>query len=139
MTSMTQEEKQEFLSGLHVGVLALNDANSGPLAVPIWYNYKPGREIWFITGLNSHKGKLLTIGSRVSLVAQAENPPYRYVSVEGPIRSISPASYGALLSMAVRYLGSKAGKQYAKDNKGPGGVLVHVKPERWLAVDYSRS
>ena len=39
MTSMTQAEKQAFLADVHVGVLALNDGDRGPLMVPIWYEY----------------------------------------------------------------------------------------------------
>tara|TARA_B100001105_G_C22046543_1_gene296363 strand:+ start:110 stop:529 length:420 start_codon:yes stop_codon:yes gene_type:complete len=139
MTSMTQQEKEEFLSDLHVGVLALNDDGNGPLTAPIWYDYKPGGELLFLTGPKSRKGNLLEVGIRVSLVAQTENPPYKYVSVEGSIASIAAAEEGDLLKMAIRYLGSKAGKQYAESNSGTGSVVVRVTPDRWLAVDYSKT
>ena len=42
------------------------------------------------------------------------------------------------LPMAVRYLGPKKGKQYF-DSMSEWGVTVRVRPERWLAVDYSKS
>ena len=138
MTSMTQEEKQEFLAGLHIGVLALNDSAYGPLSVPIWYDYQTGGELWFLTGPNSRKGKLLKVGIRLSLVAQAEDPPYKYVSIEGPITSISVANEDDLLRMAVRYLGLEAGKKYAEASEAISSVLVRVKPERWLSEDYSK-
>ena len=35
MTAMTETEKQEYLAGLHVGVLSLNDNSNGPLTAPI--------------------------------------------------------------------------------------------------------
>ena len=38
MTSMTQQERQDFLADLHVGVLSLSDDSRGPLTVPIWYD-----------------------------------------------------------------------------------------------------
>lgn len=139
MTSMTTEEKQEYLADMHVGVLALNDSEQGPLTVPIWYNYHPEGELWFLTEPNSLKGKLLDIGKRVSLVVQNEDPPYKYVSVEGPITSITVADQSDLLQMAVRYLGSKAGRQYAETNASLGGVVVKVLPQRWLSVDYSKA
>ena len=138
MTAMTETEKQEYLAGLHVGVLSLNDNSNGPLTAPIWYDYEPGGELWFITGSNSLKGKLLQVGVRLSLVAQSEEPPYKYVSVEGPVVSIDESTEDELLAMAVRYLGETGGQQYIEYSNGSGGVLVRVKPERWLAVDYEK-
>ncbi len=135
---MTETEKQEFLADLHVGVLSLNDNAKGPLTAPIWYDYEPGQELWFITGSNSLKGKLLEVGVRLSLVAQSEEPPYKYVSVEGPVVSIDESTEDDLLAMAVRYLGETGGKRYTENSNGSGGVLVRVKPERWLAVDYGK-
>ena len=136
---MTKEEKQDFLAGLHVGVLSLSDNPKGPLTVPIWYDYEPGGELWFITGPNSLKGKLLKVGERLSLMAQSEEPPYKYVSIEGPVVSIDEATNNDLLTMAIRYLGKDGGEQYAKNSESGGGVIVRVKPERWLSVDYGKS
>ena len=139
MTSMTQSEKQAFLADVHVGVLALNDGDRGPLMVPMWYEYEPGGELWFLTGPQTRKGRLIQIGTRVSLVAQTEDAPYRYVSVEGPVTTIAPADRELEgLPMAVRYLGPEKGKQYF-DSMSDWGVIVRVRPERWLAVDYSKS
>ena len=138
MTAMTETEKQEYLADLHVGVLSLNDNSNGPLTAPIWYDYEPGGELWFITGPNSLKGKLLEVGVRLSLVAQSEEPPYKYVSVEGPVVSIRESTEDDLLAMAVRYLGETGGKQYTENSNVSGGVLVRIKPERWLAVDYGK-
>ena len=139
MTAMTKEKKQDFLAGLHVGVLSLNDNSKGPLTAPIWYDYEPGEELWFITGPNSLKGKLLEAGVRLSLVAQSEEPPYKYVSVEGPVVSIDESTEDDLLAMAVRYLGEDGGKQYAANSNTSGGIVVRVKPERWLSVDYGKA
>lgn len=94
-----------------------------------------------ITGTESRKGKLLKAGDRVSLAVQSENPPYKYVSVEGPITDIKNSSQEELLSMAIRYLGQEQGQAYAKANASVSeghSILVSVTPERWLAVDYSK-
>ena len=40
--------------------------------------------------------------------------------------------------MAVRYLGPEKGKQYF-DSMSEWGVTVRARPERWFAVDYSKS
>jgi len=140
MTSMTQAEKEVFLADVHVGVLAIADPGHGPLTAPVWYDYRPGGEIWLLTGPESRKGRLLEPGTRVSLVAQTETPPYRYVSVEGPVTTISPASAERdLQPMAVRYLGPALGAQYARESSGEASVVVRIRPERWLAVDYGKS
>jgi PPOX class probable F420-dependent enzyme len=135
---MTSAEKQTFLADLHVGVMSLNDPDSGPLTVPIWYDYTPGGDLWVITGRESRKGKLLSEGTRVSLAAQTEDAPYRYVSVEGPVTGIAPTQADTLLSMAIRYLGDAQGTAYAEASPLDGQITVRIQPERWLAVDYSK-
>ncbi len=136
---MTLAEKQSFLAGLHVGVLGLNDPGRGPLTVPVWYDYEVGGQLWFIIAAESEKGKLLEVGTRLSLVAQTEAPPYAYVSIEGPVASIQSSSLEAITAMAVRYLGEKGGAAYANSSNVDGQVVVRVDPERWLAVDYGKS
>jgi general stress protein 26 len=82
--TMSATEREAFLAGLHVGVLSVADeAGRAPLAIPVWYLYEPGGDIAFITGRDSPKMDLVRKASRVSLVAQDEELPYRYVSVEG--------------------------------------------------------
>ena len=94
---------------MHVAVLALTELGRGPLAVPIWYGYEPGGDIWFTTERDSHKGRLLTEGARVSLCVQTETAPYQYVSVEGPVTKIEPSSIERdTRPLAHRYLGTSA-------------------------------
>ena len=89
--AMTKEEREAFLSGLHVGVLSIPDGERGPLAAPIWYSYKPGGDIVLVTGKTSRKAELLKRAKRVSLVAQSEEIPYKYVSIEGPVMALEDA------------------------------------------------
>ena len=139
MTKMTQDEKESYLSEVRIGVLAINDAGSGPLTAPLWYDYRPGGEIFMIVAADSRKGKLLAVGQRVSLVVQSEALPYSYVSVEGPVTSVSPVIFDELLSMAHRYFCEKQGRQYAQAAGIEKEIGVRVRPERWLAVDYAKS
>jgi nitroimidazol reductase NimA-like FMN-containing flavoprotein (pyridoxamine 5'-phosphate oxidase superfamily) len=140
--SMTKAQREQFLAGLHVGVLAIPDGRRGPLTAPIWYGYEPGGELWVITGERSRKGKLLRPGVRVSVVAQNEASPYQYVSVEGPVTTLEPVRDAeAVRVLARRYLGVKGGDAYTAATwegyeKDPN-VLVRIRPERWLTVDYS--
>jgi nitroimidazol reductase NimA-like FMN-containing flavoprotein (pyridoxamine 5'-phosphate oxidase superfamily) len=139
---MTRQEREAFLAGLHIGVLCIPDAGRGPLSAPVWYAYQPGGEIVFVTGASSRKAALLQPGGRVSFVAQSEELPYKYVSVEGPVTGIEPADTEAdVRPIAHRYLGQQNGDAYidATRDSDPGGeIVVRVQPERWLTVDYAK-
>lgn len=137
MPRMTLAEKQAFLAEPHVGVLSIPRADAGPLTVPVWYDYRPGEALWFITGASSRKGRLLDVGVRVSLCAQTETVPYRYVSVEGPVAAINPVN-AELLPMAVRYLGEARGRAYVESSGNGDSVVVTIDPQAWLAVDYGK-
>ncbi len=139
--NMNRLEREAFLADVHVGVLSIPDADRGPLTAPIWYAYEPGGELRFLTERASRKGVLLERGTRVSLVAQTETPPYRYVSVEGPVVAIDPSDVERdARPMAHRYLGPELGDRYVEStSEGRGGsVVVRVQPERWLTVDYAK-
>jgi hypothetical protein len=118
--------------------MGFNDPGAGPLTVPIWYDYSPGGQLWVITGKQSRKSKLLEVGTRLSLAAQAESFPYKYVSVEGAVSSIRSVTMQELSAMAIRYLGDVQGKAYADDAGIEGQIIVHVDIDRWLAVDYGK-
>jgi nitroimidazol reductase NimA-like FMN-containing flavoprotein (pyridoxamine 5'-phosphate oxidase superfamily) len=137
MGRMTRDEKQEFLAALHVGVLALNQAGAGPLTAPVWYDYSPGKQLWFITDSDSRKGALLEVGTRLGLTAQIETPPYSYVSVEGPVSSIAAATTDELIHMATRYLGREQGEAYTQAVGVEKSLTIRVDPERWLAFSYA--
>jgi len=140
---MTQQEKENFLAGVHVGIISITQAGRAPLTIPIWYAYEPGKEIGFVTGGSSQKGKLLTVGSRVSLCVQEEQIPYKYVSVEGVVVAIEPANVERdIRPLARRYYGREGGDQYITRVYGSGvadgDLFIRIRPARWLAADYSR-
>lgn len=142
---MNREEREEFLAGLHVGIISIEEPGRGPLTAPIWYDYEPGGELWVITAESSRKGKLLTAGSRFSLCVQTETPPYKYVSVEGPITAIGPSDYAKdERPMAYRYLGPDFGEKYLEATGGEAArseevqLRVAMRPERWLTTDYAK-
>jgi PPOX class probable F420-dependent enzyme len=140
---MSRAEREAFLAGVHVGILSVAEPGRGPLAVPIWYGYEPGGELWIVTERDSRKGRLLQKAERVSLCAQSEAPPYKYVSVEGPIVAIAPSELERHeRPLAHRYLGAELGERYLAATGGAparaGNVVVRVRPERWLTTDYGK-
>ena len=82
---MTAAEREAFLSGVHVGILAVERDGRAPLAVPIWYDYEPGGELLIWIRRDTAKDTAIRKAGRLSLVVQDENPPYRYVTAEGPV------------------------------------------------------
>lgn len=138
--TMTREEREKFLSDVRIGVLAVADGDRGPLACPVWYAYEAGGEIAVVTDRDSRKGKALRASSRASLVVQTETPPYKYVSVEGPVSTGDADLEKHLRPIARRYLGTEGGDGYvaAMHPDGEAGMLLTIHPERWLTVDYAK-
>ena len=102
--------------------------------------YEPGGEVRVITGRTSRKGKLLERAGRFSLCVQTETLPYKYVSVEGPIVAVEAADLERdRRPLARRYLGTEVGDSYIESTRDVvGNVLVRMRPERWLTVDYAK-
>jgi PPOX class probable F420-dependent enzyme len=141
--AMTQQEKEAFLAAVHVGVLSISRTGQAPLTVPVWYGYEVGGEIWFVTGRDSRKGRLLTLGCSVSLCVQDEQPPYKYVTVEGTVSAIKSSEVERdVRPLAHRYLGRERGDHFIATTGGAEAreenILVCVRPRRWLAVDYGK-
>jgi hypothetical protein len=139
---MTVDERQAFLALPWVGVLSIADPGRGPLSVPVWYLYEPGGELRIWTGRKTRKAALLQSAGRISLCVQDPKSPYRYVTVEGPYR-LGPVDFEReVRPLAYRYLGSQRGEAYLGSLGGPAGVagdlLVCLKPEHWLSVDYTK-
>jgi nitroimidazol reductase NimA-like FMN-containing flavoprotein (pyridoxamine 5'-phosphate oxidase superfamily) len=139
--SMTKQDREAFLADVHVGIISIPEPGWGPLTVPVWYAYEPGGELRIVTGRNSRKARLLAESRRFSLCVQTETLPYKYVSVEGPIVAIEDAEVERdRRPMARRYLGGEMGDQYVEDTRSEhaDSVLVRMRPERWLTVDYAK-
>ena len=134
---MSRAEREEFLAGLHVGVLSVASPDGrGPLAAPVWYTYQPGGTVNVSTGRGTRKALAIAAAGRVSLCAQDERPPYKYVTVEGPV-VIEDATDTERLELARRYLGPEGGDAYIAANPGGAQVMIRMTPEHWLSRAYS--
>jgi PPOX class probable F420-dependent enzyme len=135
--SMSQTDREEFLAGVHVGVLSVaSDDGGGPLTVPIWYTYQPGGTVDVSTGRSTRKARAIAAAGRFSLCAQDERPPYKYVTVEGPA-VMEDATDAERLELARRYLGPEGGDAFIAANPGGGQVMIRMTPEHWLTRSYS--
>jgi PPOX class probable F420-dependent enzyme len=139
--AMTHTEREAFLAGTRVAIVSVTDAGRGPLAVPVWYRYEPGGELRFATGATSQKTRLLRRVARASVCVQAETPPYRYVTVEGPTAIDAVDFERDIREMALRYLGAQLGEAYLASvypDRATSEVLVRLRPERWWSADFRK-
>jgi PPOX class probable F420-dependent enzyme len=138
MPKMSSDEREQYLAGLHVGVIAIERPDRAPLAVPIWYSYTPGGEVVVFTTEDSVKGKAIRAAGRFSITAQDEQPPYKYVTAEGDVTEIAPADDDEERRLAIRYLGDKDGNEFADANEAVPSIVIRMRPTRWLSTDYSK-
>jgi len=91
--------------------------------------------LWTESGTLKHR--LIRDAGRFSITAQDEAPPYRYVTAEGDVTDISPATDAEVRQVAIRYLGEEAGNQFTDANLGQMSIVIRMRPQRWLSFDYS--
>ena len=135
--TMTDAERDAFMADVHVGILAIARQDKGPLALPIWYQYEDGAVVIGMSG-NSLKAKLLRAAGRATMTVQTEAPPYKYVSVEGPVEILQEQRDD--FEMASRYLGAEMGRWYADNNPSTSeSVIAKLTPERWNTCDFGKA
>ena len=142
-TTMTKQEREAFLADVHVGVLSVALDGRAPLTVPVWYSYTPGGEVCIVTGAATRKARALRAAGSLSLCAQDETPPYRYVTVAGAVAAIEAVDLERdLRPLARRYLGVQGGDRWVEENggstAGQGDVLIRLRPQSWLSADFGK-
>jgi PPOX class probable F420-dependent enzyme len=134
--SMSKAEREAFVAGVHVGVLAVEEPGQAPMAVPIWYSVDSGDLVMNIHR-ESVKERLLQAAGRATLTVQTEDAPYQYASVEGPVRLED--GWHDPLAMATRYLGPELGQWYVNENPvDEQSVTVRLTPQRWRTFDFAK-
>ncbi|SOD62620.1 Pyridoxamine 5'-phosphate oxidase [Streptomyces zhaozhouensis] len=137
--ALTTEERESFLAEPHIGAFSVapGTPERAPLTVPIWYQYTPGGELWVLTGKDSRKHRLAVEAGRFAIMAERLEPTVRYVSVEGPVTSVSEGGESELREMATRYLPPDKVDGYVKYAYAEQGqhVVIRLRPERWLSAD----
>ncbi|POM23463.1 Pyridoxamine 5'-phosphate oxidase [Actinomadura rubteroloni] len=136
--ALSVEEREGFLAEPHVGALSVVERpDRAPLAVPIWYQYAPGGELWVRTPPGSRKARAIAAAGRFSLLAQRTEPTVRYVSVEGPVTGTAPDTPERALEMASRYLPPEQAAAFVEYERTQldEHVVITMRPERWLSAD----
>lgn len=140
--AMSSDCRERFLADPHVGVLGVTDPRglSAPLLVPVWYGYEPGGVVTVLTARTSAKAELIRVARRFSLCAQSESPPYRYVSVEGPVVAVEDGLDRAEWeAIAHRYLDRDTAVAYLRANRNQLDeyLTFRMRPQRWRTADFT--
>ena len=135
---MSVAEREAFLAAPRVAVLSIGRAARAPLSVPIWYAYAPGGDVGLWMEADTPKARALAAAGCCSLVVQDATPPYRYVSVSGPVVAMAPIAFEEeLLPLIHRYLDADAAARYIASFGGAAGVtdnlFVRMRPRHWRA------
>lgn len=135
MATLSSDQREQFLADVRVGVVAVERPGRAPLALPIWYGYEPGGDVWIWTTRDSLKHRLISDAGMFTLTVQVQSPPYRYVSAEGDVVGIDDATRAEVTALASRYLGPEAGENYAAESSIADQVIIRMRPNRWHSMD----
>ncbi|MBO0702848.1 MAG: pyridoxamine 5'-phosphate oxidase family protein [Candidatus Dormibacteraeota bacterium] len=136
---MTDSEREAFLAAKHVGIISVAAGDGKPpFAVPIWYAYDPGGLVTIHTGPRSRKARLIRAAGSYALSVQDEEPPYKYVTVSGPVvETVDDADAGERLALAQRYLGEEVGRGFMAQTGGDPRSAFRMRPTTWWNFDFS--
>ncbi|MCH2314068.1 MAG: pyridoxamine 5'-phosphate oxidase family protein [SAR202 cluster bacterium] len=128
----------DFLSEVHIAILAIHREKRAPHSTPIWYQYEPNDTLWFMADPKTQKGKLMEIGTPVSLVMQTETAPYRYVSIAGQISDVAKGDMEQeLRPISRRYLVVKGGDEYVASFESWSSNRYTIKIDRVMSMGIS--
>ena len=136
--ALSREEREQFLAEPHVGALSVVERpDRAPLTMPIWYQYEPGGELWIATEPESRKMRAIRAAGRFGIMVERSTPTVRYVSVQGPVVRVEPASAERSREMARRYVPAARVEEYLEFERTQIGpmVVVQMRPDHWLSSD----
>jgi PPOX class probable F420-dependent enzyme len=135
---MEEAERTQFLADRRVAIVAIERHDAAPLAVPVWYGVDSGGNLAVWTERGSIKERLVRASGRFTLTVQNENPPYGYVSAEGPAM-IRDATREDVRPIVERYMPADEVDAHLDATYNDKAVLITMRPSRWYTADYGKS
>ena len=127
---MSAEEIRAFINeGTRTGHLATVRADGRPHVATIWV-VVDGEEIVFTTWHESVKGRNLARTHFAALSVDDPNPPYSFVTLEGPVTIIDDPAESARWAAIIggRYMGADRAEEFGKRNGIPGEMVCRLRP-----------
>ncbi|TWD81049.1 hypothetical protein FB561_2152 [Kribbella amoyensis] len=141
---MSKQAREDFLADAHVGVLSVGgDPGEAPTSVPTFYAYEPGGELTMFTGTQRRAPRRIDRIRKagvVTFVAQREEMPPAYVTVEAELVSVAPPTVDQMLTIVRRYMPEEHAQGFVHgelDDPENTVLLLTFRPTRWLTSDTS--
>lgn len=139
LMAMRPDERERFLAGVHVGIVAHGTTTPGaPLASPVWYTYEPGGDVVFVTSAGSLKALHLAALGTATFLVQDEDPPQRFVGVSGPVAVTAGASSAVRRTIARRHLPEHEVEGFLAMTPSDALVTVSLTPTAWWSTDFGK-
>src|SRR5262245_28862006 len=129
---MTDAEVRAFLTSdpPHTGKIAMTRKDGSPHVAPVWFAVDERGDIFFNTGADTLKGRILRRDPRVALCVDDETPPFSFVIVRGTVELIDDLAQLRHWAEVIggRYMGADQASAYGERNGVPGELLVRLHP-----------
>lgn len=91
-----------------------------------------------MSGRNHEKTRRAREHGYASLCAQAEQLPYKFVTVDGPAEVRDEPDPELQRTLAHRYLGPELGDAYIEGTAGEEVSIISIRPQRWRTTDFAK-
>lgn len=133
---MNDQEILAFLAeGKRTGHLATVREDGRPHAVTLWYTVD-GTDIVFVTASSSVKARNLTHKPFASFTVDESNPPYGWVTLEGPVTVSDDMAlvHGWAEKIAARYMGAEFAKRFVQMEGFPDDRVYRITPSNMTGL-----
>ena len=131
---LTPQDLGDLLELPLLAVLATYKRDGTVLLSPVWHEWRDsGFNV--VTRSSDVKAGHLRRDPRASIVVCDDGPPYRGLELRARARLSTPEDRSIVRRIAIRYLGSEAGEQYAEG--GGDDLLIRLEPGELRAWDFA--
>lgn len=135
---MTEQDLALFWREPNLAKLATINPDGTPHVTPIWYLHD-GLHVVMITRPTSRKVRNIRRDPRVTVCIDRPTPPYAGVVVQGRALLEDVAYQEIAVPMAVRYLGTDAGRLVGAEYARNDVMTIRVAIDRLSSWDYSKA
>lgn len=128
---LKRSTRDELLARPLTAVLATAWTRGRIHAVPVWYGYQDGA-FRIITERGSQKHRNAVRGGRATLCVDEREPPFLYVTAEGPVSVVDPVTYEQRLALHIHYRGEAAAHRIVDQGGHEKMVMLVLRPEHWI-------
>jgi PPOX class probable F420-dependent enzyme len=135
---MTEHDLASFWREPHLAKLGTINPDGAPHLTPIWYLHD-GVYLVMVTRAGSRKVRNIRRDPRVTVCIDRPTPPYAGVVVQGTALLEEVAYQELAVPMAVRYLGTDAGKLIGAEYARTDLMTIRVAIDKLMSWDFGKA